>query len=112
MDVKLNSKKITRQMHPWYLYKMIILNMLRTYEIFSKKKVGFDDSVDVTKCPQLIEIPELLHMCAPCSELPSNKSTMDAPETFFVISNTIYLAKEKKRFVTSSEQILYLYFPY
>ena len=31
---------------------------------------------DVTKCHQQIEIPDLLHMCAPCSELASNISTI------------------------------------
>ena len=31
---------------------------------------GFDDS------ERHIEIPDLLHMCAPCSELPSNTSIM------------------------------------
>ena len=31
---------------------------------------------DVTKCIQQIEIPNLLHMYAPRSELPSNISTM------------------------------------
>ena len=41
-----------------------------------RKKIGFDDSVDVTKCLEQIEMPELLHMCAPCYELPSNRSTM------------------------------------
>ena len=27
-----------------------------------RKKTGFDDSIDVTKCLKQIEIPELLHM--------------------------------------------------
>ena len=27
-----------------------------------KKKIGFDDSFDVTKCLQQIEVPDLLHM--------------------------------------------------
>ena len=38
----------------------------------------FDDSFDVTKCLQVIEIPVLIHMFAPCSELPSNNRTMTA----------------------------------
>ena len=46
--------------------------MFRTYE---EKKIEFNDSCDVTKCSQQIEIPDLLHMCATCSELSSN--TMD-----------------------------------
>ena len=58
---------------------MVPQNMLRTYKVkyvFPEKNVGSDDSFDVTKCLQQIEIPDLLHMCAPCSELPSNISTM------------------------------------
>ena len=38
---------------------------------FSEKNTGFDDSLDVTYCLQQIEMPDLLQMCAPCSELPS-----------------------------------------
>jgi len=37
---------------------MVTQNMLRTCEvrkIFSEKKIGFDDSFDVTKCLQQIE---------------------------------------------------------
>ena len=40
---------------------------LRTYDVnkvFFLKKIGFDDSFDVTKCLQQIEIPDLLHVCA------------------------------------------------
>ena len=28
------------------------------------KKIGFDDSFDLTKCLQQIEMPDLLHLCA------------------------------------------------
>ena len=28
-----------------------------------RKKIGLDDSFDVTKCLQQIEIPDLLHVC-------------------------------------------------
>ena len=38
---------------------------LRTYvvnKVFLRKKIGFDDSFDVVKCLQQIEIPDLLHM--------------------------------------------------
>ena len=38
--------------------------------------MGFDDSLDVTKCLQQIEIPDLLHKCAPGNEQPSNIKTM------------------------------------
>ena len=50
-----------------YLYKMVAQNLLRTYDenyVFTEKKIGFDDSFDVTKCLQIIEMPDLLHMCA------------------------------------------------
>ena len=33
-------------------------------KVFFPKKNGFDDSFDVAKCLQQIEIPELLHVCA------------------------------------------------
>ena len=59
---------------------MVAQNMLRTYRVkwvFSKiTKIGFIDSLDVTECLQQIEIPDLLNMCAPYSELPSYISTM------------------------------------
>ena len=45
------------------------------YRLFREKKIGFDNSFDVTKCLQQIKIPGLLPMCAPCSELPSYIST-------------------------------------
>ena len=46
---------------------MVAQNMLRTHEDFRRKK---------NKCLQQIEMPDLLHMCAPHSELPSNIRTM------------------------------------
>ena len=58
---------------------MVAQNMLRTYVVkylFSEKKIGFDDSFDLTQCLQQIEIPDLLQMCAPSSQLPSNIRTM------------------------------------
>ena len=33
-------------------------------KVFFPKKIGFDDSCDVTKCLQQIEMPDLLHVCA------------------------------------------------
>ena len=33
-------------------------------KVFFRKKIGFDDSFDVTKCLQQIEMPDLLHVCA------------------------------------------------
>ena len=42
----------------------------------SRTKLYLKTSFDVTKCLQQIEIPDLHYMCAPCSELPSNISTM------------------------------------
>ena len=32
--------------------------------LFSRKKIEFDDSLDVTKCLQQIEMPDLLHVFA------------------------------------------------
>ena len=58
---------------------MVAQNMLRTYKVkkfFPEKKIKIDDSIDVAKCLQQIEIPDLLHMCAPCSALPSYISIM------------------------------------
>ena len=46
---------------------MVAQFTLRTYDktrSFSEKKIGFDDSFDVTKCLQQIEVPDLLHVCA------------------------------------------------
>ena len=44
--------------------------------IFSKKIIEFDDSFDVTKCLQKIEMPYLLHVCAWLNEQPSIIKTM------------------------------------
>mgnify|MGYP001340440822 CR=1 FL=1 len=51
----------------------VILNFVQPYlqvkaicgkiRLFREKK-GFDDSFDVTKCLQQIEMPDLLHVCA------------------------------------------------
>ena len=38
---------------------------LRTYDankVFFRKKIGFDDSFDVNKCLQQIEMPDILHV--------------------------------------------------
>ena len=40
-------------------------------KVFFPKKIGFDDSFDVTKCLQQIEMPDLLHVCATSNEQPS-----------------------------------------
>ena len=56
---------------------MVAQNMLRTYVkyVFSEeRKIGFFDAVTIGL--QQIEIPDLLHMFAPCTKLPSNISTM------------------------------------
>ena len=58
---------------------MVAQNMLRRHEVdrfFSRKKIGFDDSFNVTKCLQQIGMPDLFHMCVPSSEQPSNINTM------------------------------------
>ena len=49
------------------IYKMVAQHILRTYDVKKKsfpKKIGFNDSFDVNKCFQQIEIPGLLNMCA------------------------------------------------
>ena len=64
----------------WYLNKMVAQNMLHTYEakyVFIEQKIEFDTSVDVTKCPQQIEILDLLHICAPFSKLSSKCHGID-----------------------------------
>ena len=46
---------------------MVTQNMLRAYDVkkvFSEKKIGFEDSFDVTKCLRQFEMSDLLHMCA------------------------------------------------
>ena len=46
------------------LYYMVAYFTLRTYDVnkvFFRKKIG---SIDVTKCLQQIEMPDLLHVCA------------------------------------------------
>ena len=52
----------------------MVQNMYRKHEekwVFSeRKKIEFDLSVNVTECLQQIEIPNLLHMCAQCFDLP------------------------------------------
>ena len=53
---------------------MVAQNMLRTREVFTAKKIRFKD--DVANCLQQIEMPDLLHVSASCSELPSNISTL------------------------------------
>ena len=47
-----------------------------------EKKIGFDDFLDVTKCLQHIENPDLVHMCAWLNEQPSNIKTMEISDIF------------------------------
>ena len=44
------------------------------------ENLGFDDSFDVTKCLQQIEMPDLLHVCSEGNEQPSNIKTMGAAD--------------------------------
>ena len=48
------------------LYQMVAHFTLRKNDEnqVSEKKIGFDNSFDVIKCLQQIEIPDLLHVCA------------------------------------------------
>ena len=41
-----------------------------------REKNEIDDAVDVTECLYQIEMPLLIYTRAPCSELPSNISTV------------------------------------
>ena len=45
---------------------MVAQFILRTYDVNKvfRKKIGFEDSSDVTKWLQQIEMPDLLHVCA------------------------------------------------
>ena len=52
---------------------------LRTYDVnkvFFRKKIGFDDYFDVSKCLQQIKISDLLHVCAWRNEQPSIITSM------------------------------------
>ena len=51
----------------WFLYQMVAQIMLRTFDVKNgifRKNIEFNDSFDVTKCLQQIEIPDSLSMCA------------------------------------------------
>ena len=74
---------------PRNLYKMVAQNMLRTYE--EKNRIWILH-VDVTEGLYKFEIPDLLHMNAPSSELPSNISTMGWLKTwlFHIIIFCLY----------------------
>ena len=51
--------------HGFYIRWLLISRCARmSTRSFSEKKIGFDDSFDVTKCLQQIEMPDLLHVCA------------------------------------------------
>ena len=45
----------------------------------------FNVSFDITKRLQQIEIADLLHVCGPCSELPSNINTMAASKFYEIM---------------------------
>ena len=55
------------EFYAWFLYEMVAHFTLRTYDVnkvfFREKKIEFDDSFDVIKCLQQIEMPDLLHLC-------------------------------------------------
>ena len=59
---------------------MVVHFTVRAYvvnKVFFWKKIGFDDSFDVNKCLQQIEMPDLLHiMCPWWNEQPSNIETI------------------------------------
>ena len=57
---------------------------------FPIQKIGLDDSFDVTKCLHDIEIPDLLQLRAPRSELPSYMKTMGLPELWIWSRFSVY----------------------
>ena len=64
---------------PWYLYKMVTQNKMRTHKrkkIFSENKIQFVTALDLIKGLKNVKQQRLLFTCAPISELPSNQSTM------------------------------------
>ena len=69
----------------WALYNNFHSSLFRvagpagevTDPAFTRKKIGCDGSVDVTKCLQQIEIPDILHRCGHCSQLLSNIITIE-----------------------------------
>ena len=80
--------------HGTYMYhgsSELVAHLWSKIGTFRKKNIGYGDSFDVIKCLQQIEIPNLLHMCATRSELPSNISTMVIRYTFCLKSNLIIL---------------------
>ena len=52
--------------HGFYIRWLFVSRCARMMKTrsFSEKKIGFDDSFDVTKCLQHIEMSDLLHECA------------------------------------------------
>ena len=53
-----------------------VAHVWRSKQGLFPKKIGFDDSFDVTECLQQIEMPDLLHVCAEWNEQPSNIKTI------------------------------------
>ena len=53
-------------LHGFYIWWFLISRCARMMKTrsFSEKKIGFDDSFDVTKCIRQIEMPDLVHVCA------------------------------------------------
>ena len=53
-------------LHGFYIRWLLISGCVRMMltRSFSENKIGFDDSFDVTKCLQQIEMLDLLHVCA------------------------------------------------
>ena len=93
MDMNSVYPIYTKIFDPWYLYQRVAQKILRTHEIkqdLSGKNTGFDDYVDVTKCLQQIEKPGIFNMCAQCSELPFDISTM-IDQKFYQISRIVFV---------------------
>ena len=71
----------------WLAQIMLRLHVLSKIGLFREKQSDLT-TVDLTNCLQQIEIPGLLPMCTPCSELPSNVSSMG---TLYSISQSGYV---------------------
>ena len=54
-------------LQPWYLdgsSEHVARGMYDVKWSFPREKIGIDDSFDVTKCRQQIEMPDILYICA------------------------------------------------
>ena len=72
---KKQTKKNDSTMVLRWQYQMVTQNMLHLHE---ETQVLFVDALNLIKCLKQVILQGLIHTCAPISELPSYKSTMDS----------------------------------